>query len=58
MRWIPLIALSITSAAVAQSDDPMNAPLITDRPDFTESTQAIPTGHFQPEAGPPFVQAG
>lgn len=31
--------------------DPMSQPLVTDRPDFTESTEAIPPGHFQLEAG-------
>ncbi|MCZ6654354.1 MAG: hypothetical protein O7D91_15175, partial [Planctomycetota bacterium] len=34
-----------------ESADAMAEPLITDRPDFTESTDAIPTGHFQLEAG-------
>ncbi len=30
---------------------PLTAPLVTDRPDFTESTDAVPRGHFQIEAG-------
>ena len=39
----------------AQTTDPMQEPLITDRPDFTESTETIPPGHFQLEAGYTFT---
>lgn len=35
--------------------DPMNEPLVTDRPDFTESTEAVPAGHLQLEAGYTFT---
>ncbi len=35
--------------------DPMDEPLITDRPDFTESTDAVPAGHVQIEAGYTFT---
>ncbi len=38
-----------------KSADAMAEPLITDRPDFTESTDAIPAGHFQLEAGYTFT---
>ncbi|MFQ5491236.1 MAG: transporter [Phycisphaerae bacterium] len=31
--------------------EPIDEPLVTDRPDFTESTQAVPFGRFQLEAG-------
>jgi hypothetical protein len=31
-------------------------PLITDRPDFTESPAAVPTGHFQVEGGATFTR--
>lgn len=31
--------------------EPLNEPLVTDRPDFTESTEAVPAGHVQLEAG-------
>ncbi len=34
---------------------PMDEPLVTDRPDFTESTEAVPAGHFQLEAGYTFT---
>lgn len=35
--------------------DPIDQPLITDRPDFTESTDAVPAGHLQIEAGYTFT---
>ena len=35
--------------------DPMDEPLITDRPDFTESTEAVPAGHVQLELGYTFT---
>ncbi len=39
----------------AQTTDPMKEPLITDRPDFTESTEAVPAGHVQLEVGYTFT---
>ena len=35
--------------------EPLEGPLVTDRPDFTESTDAIPTGHAQLEVGYTFT---
>ncbi len=35
--------------------DPLTEPIVTDRPDFTESTQAVPRGRFQLEAGYTFT---
>lgn len=35
--------------------DPIDEPLVTDRPDFTESTEAIPIGRFQLESGYTFT---
>lgn len=35
--------------------DPMSEPLVTDRPDFTESTDAVPAGHLQIESGYTFT---
>ncbi len=35
--------------------DPMDEPLITDRPDITESTDAVPSGHVQLELGYTFT---
>ncbi len=55
------LLLAATSRSVAQHErdhvpiDPMKEPLITDRPDFTESTEAVPTGHVQLEAGYTFT---
>ncbi len=61
-RFVCVVLASLTSnlAVEAQDasdkpDDPMSEPLITDRPDFTESTEAIPAGHFQLEAGYTFT---
>ncbi len=66
-RWWPTVLLSLclllaaTSRSVGQhaSDqgpiDPMTEPLITDRPDFTESTETVPAGHVQLEAGYTFT---
>ena len=34
---------------------PLDEPIVTDRPDFTESTETIPAGHFQLEAGYTFT---
>lgn len=34
---------------------PLTGPLVTDRPDFTESTDAVPYGHFQLEMGYTFT---
>ena len=56
-----IIALALQAAGAAAQDesdksaDPMAEPLITDRPDFTESTDAVPAGHFQLEAGYTFT---
>jgi len=54
---VPGLGLSL---AVAQntgrpSVDPMNEPLVTDRPDFTESTEAVPARHVQLELGYTFT---
>jgi len=46
------------AAAGAQpKSDPMDEPLITDRPDFTESTETVPTGHLQLESGYTFTSS-
>ena len=44
-----------TQGDAAQTTDPMQEPLITDRPDFTESTEAVPAGQLQLEAGYTFT---
>ncbi|MCH8880884.1 MAG: transporter [Planctomycetes bacterium] len=58
--FVVLASLTFNRAVEAQdasdkSADAMAEPLITDRPDFTESTEAIPAGHFQLEAGYTFT---
>ncbi len=63
--FIVVLAVVLVSCLAVQADadqsdssqaDPMNQPLITDRPDFTESTEAVPTGHVQLELGYTFSQ--
>ncbi len=68
-QWSVIVAVAAglaASSVVAQENDastsnekrevdPMDEPLVTDRPDFTESTEAVPAGHFQLEAGYTFT---
>jgi len=70
-RAVLLVALSLSTATLAQPDDPADpppdpradliqpveapAPLVTDRPDFTESTSAVATGRVQLESGLTFT---
>ncbi len=64
--FLGLIALSgvMSATARAQSSVPKPAvspatpPLITDRPDFTESPQTVPKGLIQVEAGATFERSG
>ncbi len=54
------ISAQTTHAIFAQNLDPvppsaMDKPLVTDRPDFTESTEVIPTAHTQFEIGYTFT---
>lgn len=54
MRSRTLLALGFlfATAAVAQEGwSGLDEPLVTDRPDFTESTSTLPRGHFQIEGG-------
>lgn len=50
-RALVMAALVVASAPVARAQDP----LVTDRPDFTESSAAVATGVVQLEAGATFV---
>jgi len=43
---------------VGMHADPIDEPLVTDRPDFTESTLAVPLGRVQIEAGLTFTRDG
>lgn len=47
--------VSCATATAQPKPDPMDEPLITDRPDFTESTETIPAGHLQIESGYTFT---
>lgn len=60
-RWESsiLVALALLAApgwCVAQQG--MSEPLVTDRPDFTESPETVPPGRFQVEAGYTFSRKG
>ena len=46
---------SVNGGFLDRDPAPLTAPLVTDRPDFTESTKTIPRGHLQIEAGFTFV---
>lgn len=50
--------LLLASTAPGQAALGQDAPLITDRPDFTESAETIAPGRFQLEAGLTFTDAG
>jgi hypothetical protein len=50
----PTLALSLISSAVADEAKPM----ITDRPDFTESTAVVPSGRTQIEGGITISRSG
>jgi hypothetical protein len=49
-----IAVLGLAAAAPAQ-DSRFTEPIVTDRPDFTESAQTVPHGAFQLEAGYTFV---
>ncbi|HEX6864665.1 MAG TPA: transporter [Thermoanaerobaculia bacterium] len=54
MRSRILLALGMLFAAAAVAQEGwtgLDDPLVTDRPDFTESTSTVPRGHFQIEGG-------
>lgn len=55
MTLRPLLAATLVAVTVpvasAQSFSGLEEPLVTDRPDFTESTDTVPRGHFQLEGG-------
>lgn len=54
--WALALAVGLYAArSAADPLQPMDEPLVTDRPDFTESTEVVPAGHFQLEAGYTFT---
>ncbi len=52
------MGFALTAPALAQDFSGLPDPLVTDRPDFTESTATIPRGHFQIEGGYTFTRQG
>jgi hypothetical protein len=48
----------LLATAYGQTAPGQEAPLVTDRPDFTESTETIAPGRFQLEAGVTLAEAG
>jgi len=66
-RPLAALCLAVSTPAVAQPEGPpvgglpllrpvpLTEPLVTDRPDFTESTDAVPRGHIQIEGGYTFT---
>jgi hypothetical protein len=53
--WMTVSVLASTVQYAQADAAPDDAPLVTDRPDFTESTDAVPMGRFQLEAGYTFT---
>ncbi|HVR97870.1 MAG TPA: transporter, partial [Thermoanaerobaculia bacterium] len=52
MKRYALLLLVLTAAPAAALDlSGLPEPLVTDRPDFTESTSTVAPGHFQVEGG-------
>ena len=52
------LALAVPALTLAQDFSGLPDSLVTDRPDFTESTATIPKGHFQLEGGYTFTRQG
>jgi Putative MetA-pathway of phenol degradation len=53
-----LIGLLAAAPLAAQDFSGLPEPLVTDRPDFTESTSTVPLGHYQLEGGYTFSRQG
>lgn len=57
-RPIPALALLPAALLLATGIAPAQEPLVTDRPDFTESPVTVDPGRFQLEAGYTFTDSG
>jgi hypothetical protein len=57
-RYTIAVVIALLAAAPAGAVDlsGLPEPLITDRPDFTESPSSVPAGHFQVEGGATFTR--
>lgn len=53
--WISTVVLAWAAQQAQGGSGPDDEPIVTDRPDFTESTDAVPTGRYQLEAGYTFT---
>ena len=57
-HW-PMMLLGVTALlGAAQAEESKPEPIITDRPDFTESTETVPAGRTQIEGGFTYSRAG
>jgi len=58
-RWTFILTGLLAAAPLAGQDfSGLPEPLVTDRPDFTESTSTVPAGHYQLEGGYTFSRQG
>ncbi len=57
-HWPVLLWGVTTLIGTARAEESKPEPIITDRPDFTESTETVPAGMTQIEAGVTFSRAG
>ncbi|HET6341540.1 MAG TPA: transporter [Gemmatimonadota bacterium] len=54
-RPIPLLTLAMVGLVAGHAAGQPEIPLVTDRPDFTESALTVPSGHVQLESGYTFT---
>jgi Putative MetA-pathway of phenol degradation len=57
-RWACILVGLLAAPLPAQDFSGLPEPLVTDRPDFTESTSTLPPGHYQLEGGYTFSRQG
>jgi hypothetical protein len=57
-RWMLILIGLLAAPLGAQDLSGLAEPLVTDRPDFTESTSAVAPGHYQLEGGFTFARIG
>lgn len=56
--WISLLSLGVVFSGKASLAQELGEPIVTDRPDFTESAETVPRGRVQVEAGFTSERAG
>lgn len=57
-RWAFVLAVLAAAPLAAQDFSGLPAPLVTDRPDFTDGPSTVPVGHYQLEGGSTFSRQG